>query len=160
MKSILLFTSLLVLSFSAQAQANSEEIAMIQNTYGIEKRKLVADYMEIPQAQAVAFWSTYDRYEIERRELGRERFMLIEEYSKNYTSLTDEKADELAKGILSNNLKLEKFHQSYYSKFKKATSAKTAAQFLQLEIYLQGVIRSEIQNNIPFIGEVEKLRKH
>jgi hypothetical protein len=157
MKSLVSIIVMMAISFVGMAQ---EEIAMIQNTYGIEKRKLVSDYMEIPQAQATAFWSTYDDYEVERRELGRDRLMLIEEYSKNYTSLTDDKADELAKGILSNNLKLDKFRQSYYGKFKKVTSAKTAAQFMQLELYLEGVIKSEIQNQIPFIGEVEKLRKH
>src|SRR5690349_18414057 len=160
MKRFVMMLPILAICFSVMGQSDNEEIALIQNTYGMEKRKLVTDYMKIPQSQAVAFWSVYDQYEIERRELGKEPFKLIDQYAAHYADLSNEKADEIARGILENNVKLEKFHQSYYAKFKKATSALTAAQFIQLEIYLQGVIMSEIQNNIPFVGEVEKLRKH
>src|SRR5205085_6497772 len=104
--------------------------------------------------QAVAFWSLYDKYEIDRRDLGKERIDLIGQYADNYRSLTDEKADKIASGILDNQIKFDKLHQSYYGKVKKATSAITAAKFMQLEIYLQSQIRSEIQETIPFIGEI------
>jgi hypothetical protein len=159
MKTSVLIAVMVASSLSTFAQSGGEEIAMIQNLYGMEKRKLVQNYMQIPQSQAAAFWSVYEKYEVERRELGRTRIELIDQYAQNYKNLTDDKADEIAKGILENNVKLEKFHQSYYSKFKKATSAVTAAQFMQLELYLQGEIKREITSNVPFIGEIEKLRK-
>jgi hypothetical protein len=160
MKTLVLIGAILGSSVYGFAQSSgNEDIAMIQNLYGMEKRKLVANYMQIPQSQAAAFWSVYEQCEVDRRELGRKRIELINEYAKTYKDLTDDKADEIAEGILENNVKLEKFHQSYYSKFKKATSAVTAAQFMQLELYLQSEIKREITSNVPFIGEIEKLRK-
>jgi hypothetical protein len=159
MKTFVLFALGICSALSGLAQTAGEDIAMIQNLYGMEKRKLVSNYMQIPQSQAAAFWSVYEQYEVDRRELGRKRIELIDQYAKTYKDLTDDKADEIAKGILENNVKLEKFHQSYYGKFKKATSAVTAAQFMQLELYLQSEIKREITANIPFIGEIDKLRK-
>jgi hypothetical protein len=144
-------------SISSFGQATNDEITVMQTVYGIDKRKLVSDYMAIPENQAVAFWSLYDKYEIDRRDLGKERIDLIGQYADNYRSLTDEKADKIASGILDNQIKFDKLHQSYYGKVKKATSAITAAKFMQLEIYLQSQIRSEIQETIPFIGEIEML---
>lgn len=157
MRTITLIIGIFV-SVSSFAQALSDELAVMQNMYGIEKRKLVSDYMQIPESQATAFWSLYDKYEIERKELGKQRYMLIGEYADNYTSLTDEKADHIAKGLLKNTVKYDKLHEAYYSKVKKATSAITAAKFMQLEVYLQSQIRSEIQETIPFIGEIQKLQ--
>jgi hypothetical protein len=40
--------------------------------------------------------------------------------------------------------------------FKKDLGGLTAAKYVQLELYLQTMIRAELQNNIPFIGELDK----
>ena len=160
MKKITFIIALVVLTSTASfAQQSKDELAVVQNMYGIEKRKLVSDYMQIPEAQSAAFWSIYDKYEAERKELGAKRFELIGQYADNYKNLTDEKADEIAKGILKNNADYDKLHESYYGKVKKVTSAITAAKFMQMEIYLQGEIRNEISENIPFIGEIEMLQE-
>jgi len=156
MKRITLFIAILT-SISSFGQATKDEVAVMQTMYGVEKRKLVSDYMAIPESQATAFWGLYDKYEIDRKELGKERIDLIGQYADNYRSLTEQTADKIASGILENQINFDKLHQSYYSKVKKATSAITAAKFMQLEIYLQSQIRNEIQETIPFIGEIEML---
>lgn len=138
--------------------AQNDEISLIQSMYGIEKRKIVTDYMQLPEASATGFWEVYDKYEAERKELGRKRLLLINEYAENYINLTDEKADQIAKDMLANNVQYEKLHQKYYTRFKKVTSPLKAAQFLQLETFLQNEIRSAVQEEIPFIGDLEKLR--
>lgn len=149
---------LIILMPTVLLAQNDDEIAMIQSMYGMEKRKLVVQYMNLTDITAAAFWPVYDQYEEERKELGQKRIGLIKQYAENYLNLTDEKADELAKGVLANNVAFEKLHQKYYAKFKKATSPLKAAQFLQLETFLQNQIRSAIQEEIPFIGELEELR--
>ncbi|MNE99252.1 hypothetical protein D3C80_1979000 [compost metagenome] len=81
--------------------------------------------------------------------------MLINQYATDYETLTNEKADVLAKGTLKNNAAYEKLYSTYYSKAKKVIGAMNAMKFIQLEIYLQTEIRSSIQNAIPFVGELE-----
>ena len=62
----------------------------------------------------------------------------------------------LAKGTLKSNLGYEKLYDKTYTKAKKAIGAINAAKFIQLEVYLQTAIRSQILDSIPFIGEIEK----
>jgi hypothetical protein len=45
-----------------------------------------------------------------------------------------------------------------FSKAKKVIGGKNAAKFVQLEQYLQTIIRSHIQDNIPFIDELDKTK--
>jgi len=112
--------------------------------------------MNLSDTQSVAFTKIYDSYETERKALGQTKFQLINDYAANYATLTDEKADELAKGTLKNNLSYEKLYSKTYNHAKKAVGAINAAKFIQLEVYLQTIIRAETLESIPFIGELDK----
>ena len=111
--------------------------------------------MKLAEPQAAAFWVIYDAYEEERKALGMRKMELINDYANNYEALNEEKADELTKASLKNNMEVEKLYSKYYGKAKKIIGSVNAAKFIQLETYLQTSIRSEIQDAIPFIGEVE-----
>jgi hypothetical protein len=147
----------LVFSMSTFAQSTAkEDLDIIQAKYGKSKKELVNLYMNLSGAQATAFWKTYDAYEVERKNLGKEKVRLIDEYALNYDNLTEAKADELAKASLKNNMDFEKLLSKYYDKTKKDVGAINAAKFIQIEVSLQTAIRVEIQNMIPLIGEMEK----
>ncbi|MGG7035065.1 MAG: hypothetical protein ACI7YS_07725 [Flavobacterium sp.] len=159
MKKGILFLAL-VFSTAIFAQSTmKEDVEILQSVYGKSKLQLVNEYMNLPETQKAAFMSIYDKYEIERKELGKEKVRLLDEYAKNYVSLTEEKADELAKETLKNNLNYQKLYSNYYGKFKKVIGSLDAAKFLQLENYLQTTIQLEIQNSVPFIGEIERTKK-
>lgn len=151
----------LILAVSANSIAQSvakEDVEIIQSVYGKSKADLVKNYMGLSGAQATEFYTVYDQYEAERKILGEKKIQIINDYANNYSNLTDEKADELAQANLKNNMDFDKLHSKYYSKCKKVIGAKNAAKFMQLEIYLQTTIISEIQNSIPFIGEMDTLK--
>lgn len=164
MKSIIPFKTVLVLSvlFSSvglQAVAQDmtmDDIKLVQQAFGRDKKVLLGEYLKLDSVQSAKFWPIYDAYEEERRKLGRDRIMIIDDYAKNYEKLTNEKADELVKKIMVNDDAFAKLQKKYYEQVKKATSALVAAQFLQFEYYIQTSIRSEIQEEIPFIGEIKK----
>jgi hypothetical protein len=123
--------------------------------YGKSKKELAVAYMAIPDAQSAAFWKIYDEFEAERKALGKAKVANIENYAANYDNLTDEKADMIAKAALKNNMDYQKMFSKYYDKYKKAVGAVTAAKIIQFETYMQTTVQSEIQNSIPFIGEME-----
>ena len=159
MKKTLLLAFVLFFPFFAQAQEEKDDVTLIQTIYGKDKRALMTEYLQIPEAQAPAFWSTYESYESDRKEIGKKRWALLNEYATNYENLDDAKAEKLANELLDNNLATDKLNKKYYKKFAKASSGLKAAQFLQMELYLQNSIRQEISEDIPFIGEIEKTRK-
>jgi hypothetical protein len=91
--------------------------------------------------------------------LGQQKIALIDQYAKNFTTLTDETADKIATESLKNALAYEKLHAKYYDKSKKAIGALNAAKFIQAEVYLQTTIRSAVQDAIPFIGDIDRTKK-
>lgn len=159
MKKLSIILVLAIASFSSYAQSSyKEDVELVQSIYGKSKSDLVRQYMNLSDTQAAAFTKVYDNYEAERKTLGQKKLQLINDYATNYATLTDEKADELAKGALKNNQDYEKLYSKTYGQAKKVIGAINAAKFIQLEVYLQTVIRGEIQDTIPFIGELDKTK--
>lgn len=146
-------------SNTVQAQASQDEITLIQSIWGLEKRQIVIEYMKLPEAEAAKFLPIYDNYMNEQKILGQERMKLIQEYAANLTKMTNEEADKLINAMYKNNAAVDKLQLKYYNIIKKNLSALRAAEFIQLEVYLQTMIRAEIQNDLPMIGELDKRAK-
>ncbi|NVJ85267.1 MAG: hypothetical protein HWE15_03130 [Algoriphagus sp.] len=150
--SLFIFASLLFTGISFGQDVN-DEITLIQAEFGMEKRQIVDEVMDLPESIKSGFWSIYQQYEAERQLLARERLLVIDEYLNSYESLDNEIANSLATRILKNDASLAKLHQKYYKKFKKVTSARDAAKFLQLDDYIHNTIRNALQQELPFIDE-------
>lgn len=160
MKKIVLLSAFLLGAMILKAQPTVDEINLIQSAYGMEKRAIVEKYMQLTDAEATGFWKVYDEYEIARKEYGKRRVNNIIDYANNYANLTDDKAAELIKKSMDNQASFTKLQASTYKKMTKVLSPKRAAQFIQLESYLETVIRLNISNDIPFIGELDGIRKN
>lgn len=136
------------------AQTVDEEIKLVQEAFGKDKKTLIESYMGLSPEKAAAFWPVYDQFEIARKEIGKERIMIINEYIEKFTHIGDEEANALAMRSLKNDAALNKLYSSYYSKVKKATSAIDAAKFIQVEFYITNTIRNVIQQELPFVGDI------
>jgi len=147
--------ALLVIPISMSAQSNIEEVDYIQSIFGMEKKTIVADFIKLDGAAKDAFWSLYDQYEVERKELGKRRLGLLNDYAKNYDNLTDEKIDELAASSNKQSSLDEGLRYKYFKKLKKVSGSTAAAQFYQIEGYFNAAIRMSILESIPFIGELD-----
>ena len=112
--------------------------------------------MNFSDAEGRLFWPVYDEYADRRKKLAANRIAILQNYMSNYDNLTNEKAEELTEKIFKNNTQLDKLQMKYYKEMKKAVSPLRASQFMQLEGYLQTMIRYEIQEALPFIGQLEQ----
>ncbi|HSF55575.1 MAG TPA: hypothetical protein VLA71_17600 [Algoriphagus sp.] len=139
---------------SSFAQTVDEEIKLVQEAFGKDKKSLIESYMALSPEKAAAFWPIYEEFEAERKAIGKERIMIINEYIEKFTHIGDAEADALATRSLKNDAALNKLYTSYYSKLKKATSAMDAAKFIQVEFYISNTIRNVIQQELPFIGDI------
>jgi len=156
----ILFVLSLAFGLNAVAQTSVDEINLIQNLYGKSKADVVEEYLNLSDAQAAAFKPIYDKYETERKTLSKQKILILEDYGKNYATLSDAKATELTSKNLKYNQESEKLLAKTHSKLVKVIGGINAAKFVQLEQYLQVTIRAEIQDVIPFIGELDKAKKH
>ena len=77
------------------AQSINNEIQIIEGAFGIEKKQVVEDAMNLSGQEATVFWPIYEEYENKRRVLGKERLYLIYDYMVAYATLTDKQASEI-----------------------------------------------------------------
>ncbi|MCU0442009.1 MAG: hypothetical protein MUE96_06400 [Bacteroidia bacterium] len=163
MKKITLF---LFISISAAvcnqtfAQMNKDEVQLVQSIWGMEKRAIITEYMKFTEAEITKFAPIYEEYAKAYKSLGEARLQIISEYANSFTTMTNEQADVLMQKYLKNNADIDKLQLLYYNKIKKEISALRAAAWMQLEIYLQTMIRAELQSALPMIGELDQRIQH
>jgi hypothetical protein len=158
-KFAVLFSAFMFLSVFTFAQVQQGDIKLFQQYFGTEKTAIIKDYMDLTPQQDSVFWDIYDAYETERLEIGQERIMLVDDYVNNLIGLTDDKATELINEANSLEVEFKKLQKTYYKKMSKSIGAVKAAQFYQFESYINNAINIMIQENIPFVGELEKMRR-
>ena len=156
MKTLIKLTlALFILPAALSAQSNTEEMDYIQSIFGMEKKAIIADFVELDDASKDAFWTLYDEYEGQRKELGKRRLSLLNEYAKSYDDMTNEKIADLAKSS-NKQVKLDQdLRYKYFNKISKVAGSKAAAQFYQIEGYFNAAVRMSILESIPFIGELD-----
>ncbi len=155
----LLAIAIILTCTSAYAQSNKEEIDMYQSVFGMGKKAILSEYINVPEEKSNEFWELYDEYEDARKKHGQKRIALIEKYAINYSEIGDEKNSELITEMISLANEYNKLINRYYKKINKACGIKVAGQFYQFEKYFQSWIRLRIMDQIPFIGELDNLKK-
>jgi hypothetical protein len=158
MKNLSALLILFLFSSVAMAQSNKEDVEIIQNMFGKQKKELIQAYMTIAEDKKPAFWSLYDQYEADRKSLGKERIALIDAYAADYATLDDKKANDLMNRKMKWLGDYGKLQKKYYDSMSKIIGGLQASKFFQLEDYLENNIRLFIQENIPFIDELDKTK--
>jgi hypothetical protein len=156
MKKLLVFGFALIFVSPLYAQINNDEMQMFQTMFGMPKKEIVAEFVKIDGPKNEVFWKLYDEYESNRKQLGQKRFVALNNYVKNYTKLTATETDEIMEDVILLTTSQDKLIARYYNKIKKEISITTAAQFYQIEWYLQSQVRTNILESIPMISELEK----
>lgn len=156
MKKLIVFGFALLSGFTLFAQINADEMQMFQTLFGMPKKEIVAEFIKIDGPKNELFWKLYDDYESNRKQLGQKRFVALNNYVKNYTKLSAAETDEIMEDIILLTTSQDKLIARYYNKIKNSISISTAAQFYQIEWYLQSQIRTNILESIPMISELEK----
>jgi hypothetical protein len=118
------------------------------------KTKKTAIYTEIMQfndEQAAKFWTIYNEYDLELNKLNDQKLEGIKEYARTYTSMTDEKANELATLALQLENKRIALKTKYYEKIREQLGGIVAARFLQVENQILMVIDLQIASSLPIV---------
>lgn len=145
-------TFMVVVAF-AFSQSYKEEVDLVQAAFGMEKKEIVAAFVQPTEMQGLDFWVLYDEYEKARKENGKKRLLLLVQYAEEYDGMSNEEADAWTKDVIKLSAATDKLIATYYKKIAKATSPIVATQFYQIENYILTGIRMEILDGVPFLGE-------
>jgi len=155
-KQILILALFLPISGTLFSQVSQGDIAMVQQYFGAEKTAMLNEYMKFTPQQDSAFWNIYSTYEIERQALGEQRIKLTDEYMNTISDITQEQATKLVEKACELEINFKNLQRRYFHEMAKKIGPVKAAQFYQFETYMNNVVNLMIQDNIPFVGELEQ----
>lgn len=152
-KLTLLIAALFVFNASFAQDDVTEEIKMVQELFGSEKKAIIEENVDLTGVDADAFWKLYNDYEKQRREIGQAKLELLQKYTTKQGALTNQQATDLLTEAVPLRTAEDKLILNFTKRIGKATSALVSVQFYQIEHYISDGIRFSILNNIDFIQD-------
>jgi hypothetical protein len=147
----LLGLGVLVLAFPVFTQEKQADMQIVREKLRADKKLLVSEAMKFTDAEAKGFWPVYESYQKELTGINDRTLKLIQEYAKNYPSMTNEVAKKLIDDYLAVEGDRLKVRHSYLPKFRKVLPDTKVARFYQLENKLQAVINYDLAAGIPMV---------
>ena len=154
MKSLTIVFVAVLMLFAApavRAQVQSE-IALTRADIQTERQALVAENLPLTEDQAKVFWPMYRTYREELAKLGDRFVALVEDYAKNYETMTDPQASTMVKEFLKIQKEEVAIKTAWVPKFEKILPAKAVARFFQIENKLDLIVRTEVAAEIPLVA--------
>lgn len=134
-------------------ELNTQEyITLLRKDVSADKAKILGAVMQFDAEDAAKFWPIYHDYDTELSKLNDMRVANIKEYAQNYTSMTDDKADELIKNAMTYQKQRDELLAKYYERVKQELGGITAARFAQVEHQLLLIIDLKIASALPVVG--------
>ena len=152
-KITILITAFLAFNVSFAQDDMSEEIAMMQEIFGAEKKAIIEQNVDLSGQDGNAFWKLYDEYEAQRQEIGQAKLELLQKYTNKKGALTNQQAKDLMAEAVPLRTAEDKLILNFTKRIEKATNALISVQFYQIEHYISDGIRFSILNNIDFIQD-------
>jgi Spy/CpxP family protein refolding chaperone len=158
MKSLLSLLSLFVaITFVtplyAQDTAAQADMQILINKVKADKKLLVAQNMNLTDAESQAFWPIYDSYQKDLSAINQRTLKLIKSYADAWNSQTID--DTVAKKLLNELVAIKgseaNLYKTYAAKLTAVLPAMKAARYLQIENKIRAVVHYELAANIPLV---------
>lgn len=136
------------------SQTYQDDLELIQSLYGMEKKEVIDEFVELNPDQEGAFWELYAEYETKRKNIGKKKYAVLWNYVSDYGTIRAEDAERIMDEILPLKIDSDKLIRNYYKKVKSKTDAVVALQFYQIENYLDILVRTELLEEL-YISKTE-----
>ena len=148
--------SLTALPLHAAAPAESAAAAdldALTNAVRANRRALVATNLHLSDAEAAQFWPLYDKYRTELDAIGDRIIAVVNDYTANFATLSNDKALQLMTDYLAAESERLKVRQAYLPEFAKVLPGRTVARFYQLDNKMDALLRYDLAATIPVMDE-------
>jgi hypothetical protein len=131
--------------------AQETETELVRSAFRLEKKAVVAEFLQLSNDNAAKFWPIYEKYEQERASIGARRIKLIDTYTDKYETMDDASADALVKESATIQKKEVALREKYYETLKKSMGTAIAARFYQIEDAINVAVRMQLYNELPLL---------
>jgi len=116
-----------------------------------DKKLLVAESMQLTEAEAKAFWPVYDQYQDELFLLRARTAQLIKDYAEAYEKMSNDTAKKLMDELMSIEALGPKLRQAYLPKFRKVLPETKVVRYYQIENKINAALMYELASKIPLL---------
>lgn len=127
----------------------SDNMQIVLEKIRADKKLLVAENMQLTEAEAKAFWPVYDQYQDELFLLRVRTAKLIKDFSDAYEKMTNETAKRLMDEYMALETLGLKLRQAYLPKFRSVLPEVKVARYYQIENKINIALMYELAKNIP-----------
>jgi hypothetical protein len=124
---------------------------LVREKIKADKKLFIAENMQLTEAEAKVFWPVYEGYQKDQGKLMDRTQKLINDYAKNYQTMTDATAKKLTDDMIAIENDRLKMRKDYLPKFRKVLSNKKVARYYQLENKIFAVVSYELAKVIPLM---------
>jgi hypothetical protein len=144
---IMLFGAGLALS----QEKTSDNMQIVIEKIHADKKLLVAENMQLTEAEAKAFWPVYKQYQDELFLLRTRTVKLIKDYSAAYETMNNATAKRLLDEYMTVEALGPKLRNAYLPKFRKVLPEVKVARYYQIENKIQAALVYELAAQIPLM---------
>ena len=149
---LVMMLAMTVWIFPAAAEEKpAETMQFVIEKLQADKRLLVAENMQMTEAEAKAFWPVYEQYQIELFLLRARTLRLIDSYAKAYADMTEDKARMLLDEMLAIESIGMTLRQVYLPDFRKVLPDVKVVRFYQIENKINAALMYQLAADIPLI---------
>ncbi|MCF6169515.1 MAG: hypothetical protein L3J31_00865 [Bacteroidales bacterium] len=153
MKKIILGLSIVFFASAMMAQNAHDYMEVERAALKTEKKVLVADAMDLTEAESKIFWPLYNEYNEKQYVINTKVYNTIMDYADNFDTMTDEKALELWNNSMKNVDELSKLKKLYFKKFQKVLPGKKVVRYFQVENKVWALINAQLALEIPLMEQ-------
>ena len=129
----------------------SDNMQIVREKVRADKKLLVAENMQLTEAEAKAFWPVYDQYQDELFLLRARTAKLIKDFADAYEKMSNDTAKKLLDEYMTIESLGLKLRQTYLPKFRKVLPEVKVVRYYQIENKIQAALFYEFAANIPLV---------
>jgi hypothetical protein len=129
----------------------ADNMQILREKIGADKKLLVATNMELTESEAKAFWPVYEKYQQELFLLRSRTLKLIDDYAAAYGKMNNEIARKLLDEFMTIDALGPKLRQAYLPKFRKVLPEVKVVRYYQIENKINAALMYELAAKIPLI---------
>ncbi len=135
------------------SQPHSDDfIELLRKDVRSQKKQIIAENMDLSDAEAEKFWPVYDRYAAELSSIYDTKIALLKDYAQNYSTMTGEQAENYIRKRAEVEQSIVQLRLKYMPEFRKVLSGRETALFYQLDWRLGLAIDVELVQ-VPLINQ-------
>src|SRR5712672_4426344 len=127
-------------------------IELLRKDVRSQKKQIIAQNMDLSDAEAQKFWPVYDQYAAELSRIYDAKIALLKDYAENYGSMTGEQAENYIRKRAEVEQSVMQLRLKYMPAYRKVLSGRETALFYQLDWRLGLAIDVELVQ-VPLMNQ-------